>query len=57
MLRIFNKQDLVEKETVENLCRIYDSIPISANDESTLAPLIKKMEHSIESICTKHPET
>ena len=57
MLRIFNKQDLVEKETVENLCRLYDSIPISANNESTLAPLIKKMEHSIESICTKHPET
>jgi GTP-binding protein HflX len=57
MLRIFNKQDLVKKETVENLCRLYDSIPISANNESTLAPLIKKMEHSIESICTKHPET
>ena len=53
MLRIFNKQDLVEKETVENLCRLYDSIPISANNESTLAPLIKKMEHSIESICIK----
>jgi len=57
MLRIFNKQDIVEKETVENLCRLYDSIPISANNESTLAPLIKKMEHLIESICTKHPET
>lgn len=57
MLRIFNKQDLVEKETVENLCRLYDSIPISANNESTLAPLIEKMEHSIESICTNHPET
>lgn len=57
MLRVFNKQDLVEKETVENLCRLYDSIPISANSESTLAPLIKKMEHSIESICIKHPET
>lgn len=42
ILRVFNKQDLVEKETVENLCRLYDSIPISANNESTLAPLIKK---------------
>ena len=57
ILRVFNKQDLVEKETLEKLCRLYDSIPISANNESTLAPLIKKMEHSIESICTKHPET
>jgi len=57
MLRVFNKQDLVKKETVENLFRLYDSIPISANSESTLAPLIEKMEHSIESICIRHPET
>jgi len=42
---------------VDKLCRIYDSIPISANDESTLAPLIEKMEQSIESTCIKHPET
>lgn len=47
MLRVFNKQDLVEKDTVEKLCRMYDAIPISADSESTLAPLIEKMEHSI----------
>lgn len=57
ILRVFNKQDLVEKETLEKLCRLYDSISISANSESTLAPLIEKMELSIESICIKHPET
>ncbi|RPH50356.1 MAG: GTPase HflX [Desulfobacteraceae bacterium] len=57
LLRVFNKQDLVEKETLEKLCRIYDSIPISANSESTIAPLIEKMEHSIKSICIKHTET
>jgi GTP-binding protein HflX len=57
MLRVFNKQDLVGKETVEKLCRLYNSIPISANDESTFSRLIEKMEHSIESICIKHAET
>ena len=55
MLKVFNKQDLVGKETVENLCRLYDAVSISANSESTLAPLIEKMERSIESICIKHP--
>ncbi|RPJ17745.1 MAG: GTPase HflX [Desulfobacteraceae bacterium] len=54
MIRVFNKQDLVGKETIERLCRIFDSIPISANDVSTLPPLIEKMEHSIESICQKY---
>lgn len=50
MIRVFNKQDLIGKETTEKLCRIFDSIPISANDESTLSRLVEKMEHSIESI-------
>jgi len=53
MIRVFNKQDLAGKETVEKLCRIFDCIPISANDESTLPRLIEKMEHSIESICQR----
>ncbi len=57
ILRVFNKQDLVEKENLEKLCRLYDSIPISANSDSTLDPLIEKMEYSIESICIKHSET
>ncbi|MFH1974611.1 MAG: GTPase HflX [Pseudomonadota bacterium] len=57
MIRVFNKQDLAGKETTEKLCRIFGSIPISANDVSTLSPLIEKMEHSIESICIKHTET
>ncbi len=57
ILRVLNKQDLADKETVEKLCRIHDAIPISANSESTLLPLIEKMEHSIKSIYIKHPET
>lgn len=53
MIRVFNKQDLVGKETVEKLCRIFGCIPISADDESTLPSLIEKMEHSIKSICQR----
>jgi GTPase len=51
MIRVLNKQDLVGKETAENLCRIFGGIPISANDESTLSNLIETMERSIESVC------
>ncbi|MDQ1331076.1 MAG: GTPase [Thermodesulfobacteriota bacterium] len=57
ILRVLNKQDLADKETVDKLCRIHDAIPISANSESTLAPLIEKMELSIKSIIIKYPET
>jgi GTPase len=53
MIRVFNKKDLVDKETAENLCRIFGCIPISANDESSLFTLIEKMEDSIELICKR----
>jgi GTP-binding protein HflX len=53
IIRVFNKQDLVGKETTENICRIFGGIPISAKDESTLSSLIETMEHSIESVCQK----
>ena len=53
MIRVFNKQDLVGKETAEKLCRNFGCIPISADNESTLSPLIEKMEYFIESICQR----
>jgi GTP-binding protein HflX len=53
LIRVFNKRDLIGKETAEKLCRIFGSIPISANDVSSLSGLIQKMEHSIESICNR----
>jgi GTP-binding protein HflX len=49
-IRIFNKQDLVEKDTTERLCHIFDAIAVSANRESTLFELIKKMEQSVQSV-------
>lgn len=42
-IRVMNKQDLVDKERVNRLSRIYDAIPISAKERSTLTPLIKKI--------------
>ncbi len=47
MIRVFNKQDLVDPETVANLCATYDGIGISAIDSGTFRPLIRRMEDEI----------
>ncbi|MFH2047629.1 MAG: GTPase HflX [Pseudomonadota bacterium] len=49
-IRIFNKQDLVDKDIKERLCHVFDAIAVSANRESTLFELIKKMEQSVQSV-------
>ncbi|MBN1931480.1 MAG: GTPase HflX [Desulfobacterales bacterium] len=46
-IRVLNKRDLVPKNTAEKLCRQLNGISISANDESTLMPLIEMMEDLI----------
>jgi GTP-binding protein HflX len=38
-LLVFNKMDLVEPEELDNRCRVYNAIPISAIDRSTLGTL------------------
>ncbi|RMF86657.1 MAG: GTPase HflX [Nitrospinota bacterium] len=43
-LLVFNKIDKVDPGTVENLCRLYGAIAISAVDASTLPPLVKRIE-------------
>lgn len=43
LLRVLNKQDLVEKEMVQLLVKSLQGVPISAKSEDTLGPLIKKM--------------
>ncbi len=48
-IRVLNKQDLVDKETINKYRNIYAGITISANNASTLAPLIEKMEGFISS--------
>ena len=47
VIRVLNKQDQVEKETVENRVRFFKGIAISAHTESTLIPLIEKMQSMI----------
>ncbi len=47
VIRVLNKQDQVENETVENLVRILGGIAVSAHTESTLIPLIEKMQSMI----------
>ncbi|MEJ2717169.1 MAG: GTPase HflX [Deltaproteobacteria bacterium] len=47
LIRVFNKQDLVEQEMAENVCALYDGIGISALSSKTFAPLIKRMENDI----------
>jgi GTP-binding protein HflX len=43
-IAVLNKQDLIEKDSVERIRRTHEGILISANDESTLMPLIERMQ-------------
>ncbi len=47
MIRVFNKQDLVDPVTVENICASYDGVGVSAINSKTFAPLIRRMEDEI----------
>jgi GTP-binding protein HflX len=42
-LLVFNKMDLVEAEELENLCRVYNAIPVSAIDRKTLGRLVSEI--------------
>lgn len=43
-IRVLNKQDLLEDEIVGQLVSNFEGLAISANERSTLMPLIEKME-------------
>ena len=47
-IRVLNKQDRVAAETVRRLKKTLSGTPISANNESTLIPLIAQMEKNIQ---------
>jgi GTP-binding protein HflX len=47
VMRVLNKQDLVGPKTVRTLARRWDGVPISANDERSLAPLLERIESHI----------
>ncbi len=44
MLRVFNKMDKVPREEAQRKCARYGAVGISALDENTLDPLIRKIE-------------
>jgi GTP-binding protein HflX len=48
LIRVLNKQDLVDRETINRLSIDLDGTPISAIKGSTLMPLIEKMENAIQ---------
>ena len=43
ILRVLNKQDLLEKEMVQTFAKKLQGIPVSATSENTLVPLIETM--------------
>ena len=49
-LRVLNKMDLLDPETIERISRQLNGTAISARDRSTLLPLIDRMETIIEKI-------
>ena len=44
LIRVLNKQDLVDREIINRQIRQLDGIAVSANNESTLTPLLEKMQ-------------
>ena len=47
MIRVLNKQDLVDPQAVSQAARRFDGIPVSAIRSATLMPLIKEMQGRI----------
>lgn len=48
LIRVLNKQDLIDRQTINRLSIDLDGTPISAINKSTLMPLIEKMENAIQ---------
>ena len=48
LIRVLNKRDLVDRETINRLSIDLDGTPISAINRSTLMPLIEKMENALQ---------
>lgn len=44
LIRVLNKQDIVDREIINRHIKQLDGIAISANNESTLIPLLEKMQ-------------
>jgi GTP-binding protein HflX len=47
MIRVLNKQDRLDPQTVQALCHTWNGMAISALDRSTLRPLIDRMQRQV----------
>lgn len=47
MMRVFNKKDLLDPESVDNICSTYNGIAISAVNPKTFSELVTHMEDEI----------
>lgn len=47
IIRVLNKQDLVDRDTAMHASRVYNGVTVSAIDNSTLSGLIERMESAI----------
>jgi len=48
IVRVFNKVDIFpDKDILDNLCRRFDAIPISALDPETFPPLLERMDKEL----------
>ncbi len=56
VLKVLNKQDLVDAVTVKKMDRTQDAVVVSANDERTLGPLLEKMELYVQRVKRRNNE-
>lgn len=49
-ISVLNKKDLLDEREIKGFCKAFNGIAISANDKSTLAPLIAKIEYAIKNM-------
>ncbi len=53
VLKVFNKQDLVDSNLAALQCRIHQGVAISALHEATLPPLMARLEETVEEVVSR----
>jgi GTP-binding protein HflX len=53
VLMVFNKKDLVDPSLAALHCRLHHGVAISAVDDATLPPLIKRLEATVDQLLTR----
>ena len=55
VIRVLNKQDLVDPESIIHLARRLDGIPVSATSSSTLRPLVRQLQDKMIRLIEGNP--